>query len=163
YADPTYGYSFEYPSSWIVYPAIGSAPDTTGTDGTIQESDVDIADPSTPSEQAPLIQLIVRATNNDSAQFVQNLMCGVKTTTSVAGYPAIVLDTDGGNPTAGYTSPALGRAFFAKGLAFEIWLQSSAKLSVDIDYFFAHQEVTYRHILGTFNPGPGAKTVNSCQ
>jgi hypothetical protein len=162
YMDPTYGYSFEYPSSWVVYPAIGVAPDTTGTNGNVQESDVDIADPSSPDEQHPLIQLIVRATNNDAAQFVQNLMCGAKPTTTAAGYPAIVLDTGGGDPVNGFTSPAFGRAFFAKGLAFEIWLQSSAKLHDDIVYFFAHQQANYNHILATFNPGPGAKTVNPC-
>ncbi len=124
---------------------------------------MDMADPSPPTEQTPLIQLIVRATNNDAAQFVQNLMCGVKTDTTAAGYPAITLDTGGGDPVNGYTSPAFGRAFFAKGLAFEIWLQSSAKQSYDISYFFAHQRANYQHILDTFNPGPGAKTLNSCQ
>ncbi len=156
YVDPTWGYSFEYPSDWIVYPAIG-----TGDNGA-QESSVDILQPYTTDETHPYVHILVRATNNLQDGYVESKYCGQQTTATVDGFPAVVLDTGGGDPTVGYGAPALGRIFVAKGIAFEIWFESSAKESWAIAGWFQFATPIFKHILATFNPGPGTKTVAQC-
>jgi hypothetical protein len=157
YVDPTYGYSFQYPSTWIVQPAIGNG-----------ESNVAMSEPqpaqTTPGfDVHPLTQLLVRATNNYSVTFVEHLLCGssLSNDNKVAGYPTVNLFTGGGDPVNGYTAPAYGFAFFAKdkNLAFELWLQSDAKYT---DQFFVVEKQNWQHLLATFNPGPGAKLVSDC-
>ena len=167
YVDPTWGYSFEYPSNWVVRPAVGQSPDGNGNTDNVKESNVNISDPTPPDEQHPLVMLIVRGTNNDSAQFVQRWLCGstfdATVSTAAGSFKSVTLTENGGDPVSGYAAPAYGAAFFANGMAFEVWLQSSAKLSQDIAYFFDHQKANFNHILNTFNPGPKVQTLNSCQ
>lgn len=158
YIDPTWGYSFEYPSNWIVTPSSG-----------LGESNVAINEPYTPqnvSPDHPDVILMVRATADFTRQFVQQWICGEPKTLKVAGYPASNLTTGGGSPTVGYGAPAFGTGFSAKGLAFEIWLQSSAKGAWQdphaIDHFFVAEKSNWEHAISTFNPGPGAKTNGGC-
>jgi hypothetical protein len=164
YVDPTWGYTFEYPSAWIVFSSVGKSPDVNGRQDTVQESNVDIKDPSAPDPEHPVIQLMIRATNNADAQFVQKLpvnqyqsMCSAQKTLKVGDYPAIDLFTRGGDPVTGYTAPALGRAFFAKGLAFEFWLQGSPRITYDISYFIDHNQPILQHVIDTFYAGAGAQ------
>jgi hypothetical protein len=156
YVDPTYGYSFQYPSTWIVQAAIGGG-----------ESNVVISEPQPPQtdptyDTHPLTQLLVRATNDYTNSFVQKLMCNADfSATKVAGYPAEVLDTGGGDPVNGYTAPAFGRAFFAKdkNLAIELWLQAGSKYTAP---FFVIEKDHWNQLLASFNPGPGAKPGKGC-
>jgi hypothetical protein len=156
YVDPTYGYSVQYPSAWIVQPAIG-----------LNESNVVISEPQPPQtdptyDTHPLTQLLVRATNDYSQTFVQKLMCNADfSATKVAGYPAEVLDTGGGDPVNGYTAPAFGRAFFAKdkNLAIELWLQAGSKYTAP---FFVIEKDHWNQVLASFNPGPGTKLASGC-
>lgn len=158
YIDPTWGYSFEYPSNWIVTPSAG-----------LGESNVAINEPYTTqniSPDHPDVILMVRATADFTRQFVQQWICSPAKTLKVAGYPATDITTDGGSPTIGYGAPAYGTGFSAKGLAFEIWLQSSAKGAWQdphaIGHFFAVEHANWVHVLNTFKPGPGATSNGSC-
>lgn len=167
YVDPTYGYSFEYPAQWIPHPSTGTAPGPYYYDGSIQESNVDIADPTYPNEQHPAIQLTVRASNNYSAQFVNHWLCNPDVTESpetIDGYAGENLSEGGGDPTNGLAAPAWGFIFPipSKGLVVEVWLQSSARTHNDIVYFEQTQKPIFQHVLDTFNPGPGAKQIGSC-
>lgn len=148
YVDPTWGYSFQYPSGWTPYPAQGN-----------EESNVVIAAPYNPDPAHSMLNLMVRVTSNFQHAYVQQLLCQQPTTTTVAGYPAVDLSTDGGNPTVGYSAVAMSRAFFAKGLAFWIWLQGSDKSS---QQFIAANNPIFQQVLATFNVGPGGKTTASC-
>nr|MBA3827192.1 hypothetical protein [Ktedonobacterales bacterium] len=110
YVDPTFGYSFLYPATWIVQPAIGGG-----------ESNVAISEPQPVQTEPgydihPLTQILVRATNDYSTTFVEHLLCGSSPTNDVrvAGYQTVNLFTGGGDPVRGYTAPAYGVAFFAK-------------------------------------------------
>jgi hypothetical protein len=156
YVDPTWGYSFEYPSDWIPYPSIGQA------DNGAQESSVSIMQPYTTDTTHPAVYLLVRATNNFQDYFVEDHLCNQPTTTHVDGFPAVDLFTAGGDPSTYYISPAYGSAFFAKGLAFEIWLQSSAREDYAIKAWLSYAEPIYQHVLRTFTVGPGTKTVAGC-
>lgn len=148
YIDPTWGYSFQYPSSWTPVPAAGN-----------EESNVIITAPYDPSPAHSMLKLLVRVTPNFQHAFVQQLICARSKTTTVAGYPAVNLDTDGGDPIVGYSAVALSRAFFAKGLAFWIWLQGSDKSSAE---FVKANQPYFNQVLATFNVGNGAKTTASC-
>jgi hypothetical protein len=157
YVDPTFHYTVQFPVDWFVTPGIGQ-----------DESDVAFDEPVNPNASDfpihPVTVLIIRATSNYQETFVEHLLCnsylGDSVKTAAGTYPAVNIDTHGGDPTDGYTAPAFGRAFYAKGLAFEIWLQSSSK-----DYitsFFDVEQPLWDHILATFNPGPGAKPIAQC-
>jgi hypothetical protein len=152
YIDPTFGYSFLYPATWIVQPAING-----------DESDVAISAPYTPDPTHPMVLLIVRATTNYQHSFVQKLLCGADlTATKVGSFPASILDTDGGDPVNGYSAVALGRVFYAKGIAFEIWLQGSPHYADAVAAFEQREQPVYARILASFTPGPGAKSVAGC-
>jgi hypothetical protein len=154
YVDPTYGYSVQYPVTWFVTPGIGP----TESNVEFDEPITNVYDPSFPTH--PVTLFFVRATTYYNESFVEQLLCGASFDTKVGPYPAVTLDTWGGDPTDGYTAPAFGRAFYAKGKAFEIWLQSSAK-----DYissFFQIEQPLWDHILKTFNPGPQVKPAAQC-
>ncbi len=152
YVDPTFGYSFLYPSTWIVQPAING-----------DESDVAISQPYTTDPTHPMVVLLVRATTNYQHSFVQKLLCGADLSAAkVAGFPAAVLDTDGGDPVSGYSAVALGRAFYARGVAFEIWLQGSPRTSDAVAAFLEIEQPIYDRILASFAPGPGAKPDAGC-
>ena len=159
YVDPTYGYSFQYPSTWIVNPAIGGG-----------ESNVVINEPQPVQTDPtydihPLTKILVRATNDYSNTFVQHLLCGSSATNDiiVAGYPTVDLFTGGGDPVSGYTSPAYGVAFIAKdkNLAIELWLQSDPRTQTG--RFFVAEKANWQQLITTFTPGPGAgKLVSGC-
>ncbi len=163
YVDPTYGYSFQYPATWIVQPAIGSGESNV----VISEPQPVQTDPNYPTH--PLTQLMVRATNDFSLTFVQHLLCNGSPGSGpkVANYATIDLTTYGGDPKNGYTAPAFGLAFFAKdkNLAFELWLQSDAKAGYDHNYindFFRIDTPIWQHILPTFAAGSASKVANGC-
>lgn len=152
YVDPRFGYSLQYPATWTVTPGTGA-----------HESDVAITAPYTDDPTHPATLLIVRATTDYQQTFVQHLLCGQDlSSTQVNGYPAAVLDTDGGDPVSGYSAVAYGRAFYAKGIAFEIWLQGSPRLPADIAAFLQMEQPVFAHILASFQPGPGATPVAQC-
>lgn len=155
YIDPTYGYSFQYPSTWLVNPGVGADESNVA----IQEPVYNLNDPNYPRH--PFTTLMVRASNNYQVTFVQHLLCGYGFNTTVAGMPARTLDTYGGDPVSGYGAPAFGRAFYANGVAYEIWLQSSAK-DYHIDEFFQDEAATWNHILATFQPGPKQTVAQGC-
>ncbi len=155
YVDPTYGYSVQYPSPWLVQPAVG----LNESNVTMQEPYT--TDPNNPADPTHAVTLLlVRATTNYQESFVQKLLCFSQTDDTAGPYPAVNLNTFGGDPVNGYSAPALGRIFFAKGIAFEIWLQSSSRIY--LDQFFAYITPIFQHILATFNPGPGAKPTATC-
>ncbi len=159
YVDPTYHYSVQYPVTWFVQPGIG-----------LNESNVifsePVIDPYAPNFYVhPVTQLLVRATDNWQESFVQKILCSgaFPQDQKVGPYPAYDLKTYGGDPVNGYGAPAYGVAFFAKGIAFEIWMQSSSK--IDIQGFFDAEKANWDHVLKTFNVGPGApggKPVQGC-
>lgn len=148
YIDPTWGYAFEYPALWNVTPQIGN-----------QESNVVIAEPYNPDPNHAMVRLLVRVTSNFQHAFVQQYLCGQATTTTVGSYKAVDLTTSGGDPTHGYSAIVLGRAFFATGLAFEIWLQGSNKSA---QTFFTNYGPTFQHVLATFTVGNGGQTTATC-
>lgn len=167
YVDPTFGYSFEYPSQWITYPSNGTAPGPSDYSGSVKESNVDIADPTSPDPQHPSIQLMVRVTNNYNAQFVDHWLCnpdGTESQETIDGYTGENLSETGGDEVSGLAAPAWGFIFpvKAKGLVVEVWLQSSARRSNDIYYFQQSQKANFQHVLDTFNPGPGMQQIGSC-
>jgi hypothetical protein len=158
YVDPTFGYSFQYPATWIVNPAIG--------DG---ESNVVINEPQPLQTDPgfdihPLTKILVRVTNDYSNSFVQHILCNGSLTNDIIvdGYPTVNMFTGGGDPVKGYTAPAYGVAFFAKdkNLAVQLWLQSNAKST---DQFFVVERANWKQLISTFNPGPGAsKLLSGC-
>lgn len=158
YVDPTYGYSFEFPSQWIVYPSIGNAPNYSfNRSSSIAESNVIIAEPYTDDYAHPMTYIVAQASDNLGAQFALKEVCGYRRNTTVASYPA----TDrsqiwGGDPnsTFGYVAPQYTYVLVAKGIAFRLSLQSSAKR--DIPGFHDIMGPVFKHILDTFNPGNGA-------
>lgn len=161
YVDPTYGYSFQYPANWLVNPGIGADESNVA----IQEPVYDLNDPN--YWRHPFTTLMIRASANYKVTFVQHLLCGYgggAFDTTVAGYPARTLDTYGGemiNNQQAYGAPAYGRVFYAKNVAFEIWLQSSNKIGIQA--FFDDEASNWKQILKTFNPGPGVKApVQGC-
>jgi hypothetical protein len=152
YVDPLFGYSFQYPATWTVTPGTSA-----------HESDVAITAPYTDDPTHPATLLLVRATTDYQQTFVQHLLCGADLSgAQVDTYPAVVLDTNGGDPVDGYSAVAYGRAFYAKGIAFEIWLQGSPRLPEDIAAFLQMEQPVFAHILASFQPGPGATTVAQC-
>jgi hypothetical protein len=152
YVDPLFGYSLQYPATWTVTPGASA-----------HESDIAITAPFTTDPTHPATILIVRATTDYQQTFVQHLLCGQDLSgAQVNGYPAVVLDTNGGDPVDGYSAVAYGRAFFAKGIAFEIWLQGSPRLPEDIAAFLQMEQPVFAHILASFQPGPGATPVAHC-
>ena len=159
YVDPTFGYSFQYPSNWTVQPAIGQ----NESDVTLSEPLSDPNDPNYPVH--PWTQLLVRATDDFTETFVNHLLCfsTPDTQTKVDGYPTVDLSTDGGDPVNGYTAPAFGLAFFArdKNLATEIWLQSSAK-DPEIGLFIDYGRPIWAHVLRSFKVGSASKLVSDC-
>lgn len=157
YVDPTFHYTVQYPVNWFVTPGIGQDESNVSFD-----EPVDPNDPNFPIH--PVTVLIVRATTNYQETFVEHLLCnqylGDSVKTAGGTFPAININTTGGDPKSGYTAPAFGRVFYAKGIAFEIWLQSSAKYY--IDQFFSVYYPLWNHTIATFNPGPGAKPTAQC-
>jgi hypothetical protein len=151
YVDPTYGYSFEYPTNWLVTPAIG-----------LGQSNVAINDPSAPDLTHPDVILMVRATNDFSVQYVQSFICTRGKNATFAGFPAADLTTPGGDPVNGYTAVAFGDGFIAKGKAFQVWLQGSPKFWNYIQKFYANYKDVWDHFQTTFNPGPDTTPVNNC-
>jgi len=152
YVDPTFGYSFEYPTSWIVYPAQGN-----------DESNVAITEPYIADPNHPYTLIMVRATKNWGHQFVQQIICGQTSSAfTVDGYNAVSLDTRDGSVAIGLSGTIFGRGLFAKGLAFEIILEGSPRESQYIDAFMRIERPTFQHLLDTFNPGPGATTIGTC-
>ncbi len=139
YVDPTWNYSFEYPSTWTVYPATGN-----------NESDVVMSAPYQADPIYAMLRLLVRASNDWQHGYVEQYLCGSSTSTTVAGYQAVILNSSGGDPTTGYESPALGRGFFAKGVAFQIMLLDADKSS---GQFFSALGDVYNHVLATFKVG----------
>ena len=159
YVDPTFGYSFQYPSSWSVEPA----PGTNESDVAIKEPIQDVNDPSYPNH--PQTTLIVRATDDYQQTYVEQLLCNTGFDTTVDGFQAVDLTTFGivgGNINKyGVGAPGYGRAFYAHNLAFEIWLQSSPKYNIQV--FFDQEKTNWDRVLSTFNVGNGVKAVvNSC-
>lgn len=158
YVDQTYGYSFIYPSNWLVYPSTGQTPPSAS-----KESNVAIIPPYTDSEVTPLMTLMVRATNDFSAQYVQQFICsGMTKTATVKGIPAVNMFTRGGDPVNGYSAAILGRVFIDKGIAFQILLEASPKASIHITDFVQQETPVFNTVLDSFNPGNGAATVNPC-
>jgi hypothetical protein len=160
YVDPTYGYTVQYPVTWFVTPGISSLESNVEFDEPI----INVYDPTFPDH--PVTLFFVRATTNYQESFIEQLLCGVTPDTTVktadGTYPAVTLDTDGGDPVNGYTAPAFGRIFFARGKAFEIWLQSSAKNPPEVQAFFDTHQDLWKHILATFNPGPQVQPTAQC-
>lgn len=156
YVDPTWGYSFEYPATWQVFPSIG-----VGDNGA-QESSVSVMMPYSADPIHTEVYLIVRVTNNYHAYFVQANICGAATSATVDGFPAVVLDTWGGSPSTYYIAPGLGRAFFAKGMAFDIWFQSSARTVDAIAGWMDYARPIFNHVISSFKVGPGTKNVAGC-
>jgi len=154
YVDPTYGYSVQYPVTWFVTTGISSLESNVEFDEPI----TNVYDPNFPTH--PVTLFFVRATTNYQESFVEQLLCGVSFDTHVGPYPAVNIDTGGGDPVNGYSSPAFGRIFFAKGKAFEIWLQSSAKYFIST--FFQIEQPLWDHILATFDPGPQVQPTAQC-
>ena len=148
YADPTWAYTFLYPSNWVVYPQSGN-----------QESNVIISEPYNPSPDHAMVRLLVRVTSNFQHQFVQQYLCNQPTTTSVAGFDAVDLSTSGGNPDVGYSAMVMGRGFFAKGLAFVIWFQGSQK---SYQSFLDGYKAIFQRIIASFNVGTGGQTAATC-
>jgi hypothetical protein len=159
YVDPTYHYSVQYPVTWFVQPGIGQ-----------NESNVVFSEPVTNPYDPnfyihPVTQLLVRATNNYQESFVEKILCSglFPAGPNLGPYQTVNLLTYGGTATAGYGAPAYGIAFFAKGMAFEIWLQSASKIAIQA--FFDAEKDHWDHILATFNVGPGSpggKPVAEC-
>ncbi len=159
YVDPTYGYSFQYPSTWLVQQGIGQG-----------QSNVaflePIIDPQSPDFHIhPFTTLMIRATNDDSQVFVQELLCGVSLSSqyAVAGFPGANYTTYGSftiDNEQAYGAPAFGVAFFANGMAYEIWLQDSSRF--DIQAFFDYEKPNWDKVISTFKPGAKVKTLNPC-
>jgi hypothetical protein len=157
YVDPTWGYSFRYPSNWTVYPAIGASPPNNST-----ESNVIILEPYSVDPDHTMVLLMVRATNTLKAQFANALFCsGMKTSTTVKEYPAVDLISYGGSTTAGFTAVILGRAFKAKGLAFEIILQDSSKGAHGSKFIKGYTPL-FEKIIASFEVGNGTTDNLSC-
>jgi hypothetical protein len=160
YVDPKWGYSFEYPSSWIVYHSEGNS-ETSG----VYESNVSIMEPYTPDPAHPYTILTVRATNDFNADFAQYWVCtaqGPKDVT-VNGFQAYRIDSGGGDFVNGLNAPRFGRAFSGKNLGFLIILQSSARLPSAVNSFFSVEYNNFNHIISTFQVGPGAsQLVHGC-
>ncbi len=148
YIDPTWGYRFQYPATWTVYPQIGNS-----------ESNVIIAAPYNPSPDQAMLRLEIRVTNDDQHDFVTQYLCHAKPTTSVNGIPAVDLSSPGGDVTNGLTALVLARGFFTHNLAFLIWLQSSGKSYAT---FVSDFQPMFMEILASFSPGAGAKTSIPC-
>ncbi len=162
YVDPNFGYSFQYPTSWIVYPAHFS---------NANESDVAFTQQYTSNMEHPLLVFVVRVTNDYHHQFVQKYICsGQYSMNSTFGpYKAVDVTTDGstqlfygGSQTYEYGAVTIGRVFIANGLVFMVWLQASPKSHYNIDMFFKLYTPVYQHMMDSFNVGSGAKPLNSC-
>jgi hypothetical protein len=157
YVDPTWGYSFRYPSRWTVYPAIGASPPYNAT-----ESNVVVIEPYSVDPDHTMVVLMVRASNTMKAQFAQKVLCsGAKTTTTFQNYPAVNLLSYGGSTTAGYTAIILGKAFIAKGLVFEVILQDSSKGS-HATKFIENYSPLFNYVVDTFDIGNGTSEKLSC-
>ena len=164
YVDPTFGYSFQYPSSWIVEPA----PGVTESDVAIKEPIQNVYDPN--YQNHPQTTLIVRATDDFQQSYVEHLLCNTGFDTTVDGFQAVDLTTygvvGGDINKYGVGAPGYGRAFYAHNVAYEIWLQSSAKAEWNVDYisiFFDQEKANWNQVLRTFKAGNGVKAaVNGC-
>ena len=159
YVDPKYGYSFEYPSDWTPRPSQG----VSGPYGNF-ESDVVVTEPYAPDPTHPAVLLLIRASNDFNADFIQHWVCGTNpsSNTFVASYPAYNGDSYGGYPKDGYEAPKMQRAFSAKGVGFEILLQGSPKASYAISSFFQIERPNFQHVLDTFTVGNGATPPGAC-
>ncbi len=155
YVDPNYGYSFQYPTPWIVYPAHPS---------NSNESDVAFTQQYTANMEHPLLVFVARVTNDYHHQFVQKYICsGQYAMNSTFGpYKAVDITSRGGDPTVGYGGVIIGRVFIAKGLVFMVWLEASPKSDYNIYMFFKIYTPIYQHMMDSFNVGNGAKPLNSC-